>query len=339
VIAFRDLRRETRELEPELRIALDEVLAESRFIGGESVGEFEREFARFCGAKHAVGVGSGTGALAIALGAAGIGAGDEVITAANTCPPTVVGIAASGATPVLADVDPRTLTLDPDAARAAIGPRTRAIVPVHLYGRRAALQPLADHGFRMIEDAAQAHGAALVADVAAFSFYPTKNLGALGDAGAVVTSDDHAAEQARRLRDEHAGQNRLDTLQAALLRVKLSHLERWNARRRELAARYDAGLRGGPVELLAPSDDHVHHLYVVRTRERTALRARLLERGVETLVHYSHAVHQHPQWAHLDRPGALDESERAVAEVLSLPLYPQLTDAEADAVIEAILTP
>jgi dTDP-4-amino-4,6-dideoxygalactose transaminase len=339
VIAFRDLRRETLELEPELRAAIGEVLAESRFIGGETVSEFEREFARFCGAKHAVGVGSGTGAIAIALGAAGVGTGDEVITAANTCLPTVVGIAASGATPVLADVDPRTLTLDPDSARAAIGRRTRAIVPVHLYGRRAVLEPLRDRGLRVIEDAAQAHGAALVADVAAFSFYPTKNLGALGDAGAVVTSDDDAAQRARSLRHEHAGQNRLDTLQAALLRVKLSRLKRWNARRRELAARYDAALRDGPVELLAPSERHVYHLYVVRSRQRDALRARLRERGVETLVHYPLAVHQHPAWAHLDRPGKLDESERAATEILSLPLYPQLTDAEADAVIESILTP
>jgi dTDP-4-amino-4,6-dideoxygalactose transaminase len=339
VIAFRDLRRETLELEVELRIAVDEVFTESRFIGGETVTAFEREFAQFCGATHAVGVGSGTGAIAIALSAAGIGAGDEVITAANTCLPTVVGIAASGATPVLADVDPCTLTLDPDSARAAIGRRTRAIVPVHLYGRRAALEPLRDQGLRLIEDAAQAHGAALIADVAAFSFYPTKNLGAFGDAGAVVTSDDDAAQRARTLRDEHAGQNRLDTIQAALLRVKLSQLERWNARRRELAARYDIALRDGPVEVLAHSDHHVHHLYVIRSRERDKLRARLLERGVETLVHYPLAVHQHPAWARLDRPGALDESERAAAEVLSLPLYPQLTDAEADAVIEAILTP
>ena len=339
MIAFRDLRRETLELETDLRAAIGEVLAESRFIGGEMVAEFEREFARFCGATQAVGVGSGTGAIAIALRAAGVGPGDEVITAANTCLPTVVGIAATGATPVLADVDARTLTLDPDAARRAIGRRTRAIVPVHLYGRRATLEPLRDQGLRVIEDAAQAHGAALVADVAAFSFYPTKNLGALGDAGAVVTSDDDVAEHARGLRDEHAGQNRLDTLQAAVLRVKLSHLERWNSRRRQLAARYDAALRDGPVEVLEPSDHHVYHLYVVRSQKRDALRARLLERGVETLVHYPLAVHQNPAWTQLDHPGALDESERAAAEVLSLPLYPQLTDAEADAVIEAIITP
>jgi dTDP-4-amino-4,6-dideoxygalactose transaminase len=336
VIPFRDLGRETRELEPELRRAIDDVLRESRFVGGERIARFERDFAAFCGARHAIGVGSGTTAIAIALAAAGIGAGDEVVTAANTCVATVVGIAAAGAAPVLADVDPATLTLDPEAARAAVGSRTRAIVPVHLYGRRADDSLLRVDGLRVVEDAAQAHGAAVVADVAAFSFYPTKNLGALGDAGAVVTSDDDTAERARSLRDDRSGQSRLDTLQAALLSVKLGHVERWNALRRELAARYDEGLRGGPVELLASVGHHVHHLYVVRSRDRDGLRARLRARGVETAVHYSQPIHRLPGWTQLDRPGALRESERAAAEVLSLPLYPQLTEAEADAVIEAV---
>jgi len=337
VIAFRELRRETLELEDSLREAVDGVLEESRFVGGEAIVSFERDFAEFCGVSHGIGVSSGADAITIALLAAGVGPGDEVITAANTCVPTVIGIAASGATPVLADVDPHTLTLDPDAVQDAVGPRTRAIVPVHLYGRRADVEPLLGHGLRVIEDAAQAHGAAVVADVAAFSFYPTKNLGAFGDAGAVVTSDAGTAERARRLREARAGQSRLDTIQAAVLAVKLPHLARWNARRGALAARYDAALRDAPVELLAPAEHHAHHLYVVRSRERGALRARLLERGVETLVHYPLAVHQQPAWAGLDRPGRLVESERAAAEVLSLPLYPQLTDAEVDAVIDAVL--
>jgi dTDP-4-amino-4,6-dideoxygalactose transaminase len=336
VIAFRDLKRETRELETELRRAIDDVLSESRFVGGLGVAQFERDFADYCGVRHAIGVGSGTAAIAIGLGAAGIGGGDEVVTAANTCVATVIGIAASGATPVLADVDPRKLTLDPQAVREAVGPRTRAIVPVHLYGRRADESLLRIDGLRVVEDAAQAHGTAVAADVAAFSFYPTKNLGALGDAGAVLTSDDNVAERARRLRDDRSGQSRLDTLQAAVLLVKLAHLERWNARRHELAARYDDGLRDAPVELLAPSEEHVHHLYVVRSPDRDGLRVRLLERGVETAVHYSRPVHRLPGWLQLDRPGALIESERAADEVLSLPLYPQLTDAEADAVIEAV---
>jgi dTDP-3-amino-3,4,6-trideoxy-alpha-D-glucose transaminase len=349
-IAFRDLRRETAELQVELRATVDEVLAESRFVGGDAVASFESEFAEYCGAAHAVGVGSGTDAIAIALRSAGIGAGDEVITAANTCVPTVAGIVLAGATPVLADIDPRTFTLDPDSAAEAVGPRTRALVPVHLYGRRADMQPLLElareHGLRVIEDAAQAHGAAMVADVAAFSFYPTKNLGALGDAGAVVTSDTAVAAKARELREygrhgdgrsyERSGQSRLDTIQAALLLAKLPLVDGWNARRSELAGRYTEALGDGPVEV-PTGVHHVYHLYVVRSPERDALRNRLRSRGVETLVHYPLAVHQHPAWSDLARPGALGESERAAREVLSLPLYPQLTDDEAGRVIEAVL--
>jgi dTDP-3-amino-3,4,6-trideoxy-alpha-D-glucose transaminase len=349
-IAFRDLHRETAGLQVELRATVDEVLAEGRFVGGDAVASFESAFAEYCGAAHAVGVGSGTDAIAIALRAAGIGAGDEVITAANTCVPTVAGIVLAGATPVLADIDPRTFTLDPESAAEAVGPRTRALVPVHLYGRRADMRPLLelarDHGLRVVEDAAQAHGAAMVADVAAFSFYPTKNLGALGDAGAVVTSDAAVAARARELREygrrgdgrsfERSGQSRLDTIQAALLLAKLPLLDGWNARRIELAGRYTEAFRSGLVEV--PSGGHhVYHLYVVRSPQRDGLGDRLRSRGVETLVHYPLAVHQHPAWSDLARPGALGESERAAREVLSLPLYPQLTDDEAGRVIEAVL--
>jgi dTDP-4-amino-4,6-dideoxygalactose transaminase len=190
---------------------------------------------------------------------------------------------------------------------------------------------------RVVEDAAQAHGSAAVAEVAAFSFYPTKNLGALGDAGAVVTPDAGVADRARRLRAERSGLSRLDTMQAAALRAKLPQLARWSDRRREIAGRYDDALRDSPVELLSVSEHNAHHLYVVRSRERDALRTRLLERGVETLVHYPLAVHQHPGWRHLDRPGRLAESERAAREVVSLPLYPQLTDDEVGRVIDAVL--
>ncbi|MDX6485434.1 MAG: hypothetical protein QOF43_587, partial [Gaiellaceae bacterium] len=204
MIRFRDLRRETVEVAAAVTAALDEVLEESRFVGGESVPAFESEFAAFCGSAHAVGVSSGTDAITVALLAVGIGPGDEVITAANTCVPTVLGIVASGATPVLADVSPATLTLDPESVVSAVGPRTRAIVPVHLYGRRAELEPFLDLQLRVVEDAAQAHGSAAVAEVAAFSFYPTKNLGALGDAGAVVTPDAGVADRARRLRAERS---------------------------------------------------------------------------------------------------------------------------------------
>ncbi|MEP6812166.1 MAG: DegT/DnrJ/EryC1/StrS family aminotransferase [Actinomycetota bacterium] len=344
-VPFLDLRRETEELRSELRAALEATLDESRFVHGEAVAAFERGFAEFCGARHCVGVGSGTDALAIALRAAGVGPGDEVITAANTCIPTVAGISASGATPVLADVDRHSLTLDASSVADAISPRTRALMPVHLYGRRVELGPLVtlahENGLRIVEDAAQAHGVVDVVDVAAFSFYPTKNLGALGDAGAIVTSDADTAERARLLREygggtERAGQSRLDTVQAAVLSVKLSHVPRWNARRRELAAHYSDALGGTPLGL-PPEGPQAHHLYVVRSGERDALRRRLSERGVETLVHYDRAVHHHSAWAELARPG-LDESERAAAEVLSLPLYPQLTDDEAETVIEAVLS-
>jgi dTDP-4-amino-4,6-dideoxygalactose transaminase len=351
-IPFRDLRREVDEIGDRIEQAVNETLAAAQYIGGPAVEAFEQEFARACGAGFGVGVASGTDAIAIALRALGVGPGDEVITAANTCVPTVAGIALAGAVPVLADVDPRTLTLDPESARAAVGPRTRALVPVHLYGRSAEMRPLVElareHGLFVVEDAAQAHGLApdVRGDAAAFSFYPTKNLGALGDAGAVVTSDAAVAERARELRNygfrdgaatARSGQSRLDTLQAAILLAKLPLLERWNERRRALAERYTDALRDGPVDLPCPGA-HVYHLYVVRSRERDALRERLRARGIETLVHYPLPIHAHPAWSDLHRAGPLHESERAAAEVLSLPLYPQLRDDEAEAVVEAVLT-
>ncbi len=349
-VPFRDLRREAREVESVVRAAFDAVLAGGRFIGGEPVADFERAFAAVCGAEHAIGVGSGTEAIAVGLRALGVGPGDEVVTAANTCVPTVAGIALTGATPVLADVDPHTLTLSPESAAAALTPRTRALVPVHLYGRRAPMAELMalarDRGLVVLEDAAQGHGLRLTGDAAAFSFYPTKNLGALGDAGAVVTSDADVADVARRLRQYgqtpdriahlRAGQSRLDTLQAAVLLAKLPSLAQWNARRRALAEQYTQALADAPVTLLNESGEHVHHLFVVRSSGRDALRDALRRAGVETLVHYPLAVHHHPAWRELGRPGALDESERAAAEVVSLPLYPQLTDEEADAVISAL---
>jgi dTDP-4-amino-4,6-dideoxygalactose transaminase len=349
-IAFHDLRRETQELEAEMRAAIDGVLAAGRYIGGGPVTAFERAFAEACSARYAVGVGSGTAAVPIGLQALGVGPGDEVISAANTCVPTVAGIAAAGATPVLADVDPRTLTLSPDSVVAAITPRTRALVPVHLYGRLAPMEellPLArGHGLIVLEDAAQGHGLPVTGDAAAFSFYPTKNLGALGDGGAIVTSDPAVAELAAKLREYgqtadrishiQASQSRLDTLQAAVLLAKLPHLPRWNERRRALAQRYERGLADGSVTLLDEAGEHVHHLFVVRSNARDELREKLRRSGIEALVHYPLAVHQHPAWCELDRPGALSESEHAAAEVISLPLYPQLADDEVDAVIAAV---
>jgi dTDP-3-amino-3,4,6-trideoxy-alpha-D-glucose transaminase len=357
-VPFLDLRRETEELRDELDAAYGRVLSAGVFLGGAEVAAFEEELAAWCGARHAVAVDSGTDALELALRAVGVEPGDEVITAANTCVPTVAAIVAAGATPVLADVDPVTYTLDPESAAAVCGPRTRALVPVHLYGHCAELGPLLElargRGLAVVDDAAQAHGAQLgerrvgaLCDATAFSFYPTKNLGALGDGGAVTTDDAGLAERVRRLRSygeaerytsvEWGRSSRLDALQAAVLRVKLPRLEGWNERRRALAERYglllaDSGL-GLPVE--APGTRHAWHLYVVRSQERERLREELGARGVQTLVHYPRALHQHPAYAALAHSG-LARSEELAREVLSLPLYPQLEDAELDRVCAAI---
>jgi dTDP-4-amino-4,6-dideoxygalactose transaminase len=358
-VPFLDLSRQTRALAPELATAIGATLEESRFVLGEAVERFEEAFAGFCGAEHAVGVASGADAIAVALRAVGVEPGAEVVTAANTCLPTIVGIERAGAKPVLADVDPVTLTLDPAAAEAAITPRTAALLPVHLYGQCADMRGLRDvagrNGLKLVEDAAHAHGAEVagqragaLGDAAAFSFYPTKNLGALGDGGAVVTRDAGIADAVRRARRyvgdasrtlaTVAGSSRLDTLQAAVLAAKLVHLEAWTARRRALAAAYrerlaDKELRL-PVEALGRR--HVYHLFVVRTRERDALRAQLVEHGIETLVHYPKPVHASSGYEDLAPLGSLPESEAAAAEVVSLPLYPELTGSELDAVVDAL---
>lgn len=333
---------------------LAEVLDGGRFVLGATVEAFEHAFAQACGASHAVGVASGTDALTLALQAVGVRAGDEVITVANTCVPTVAAIEQAGAVPVLVDADPLSHTLDPGELADATGERTRAIVPVHLYGRCAAMEPIAafarERGLAVVGDAAQAHGteAGRLGDAAAFSFYPTKNLGAFGDAGAVVTNDSDVAERVRLLRSYGererydsvlAGTNsRLDTVQAAVLLVKLARLETWNERRRALAARYRGGLSGLPLALPDdPADGmHAYHLFVVRVPERATFRAQLADAGVETLVHYPRAVHEHSAYTHLARHGRLETSEQLAREVVSLPLYPELTDGEVDAVIDAV---
>ena len=303
---------------------------------------------------------SGTDALAIALEAVGVEPGDEVVTVANTCVPTVAAIEAAGAVPVLVDVEPGTLTLDPTKLEEACTPRTRAIVPVHLYGQCADMDPIVqlarERDLRLVEDAAQAHGARYrdrragsFGDAAAFSFYPTKNLGALGDAGAIVTDDDDVVKRARLIRNygererylsvARGRNSRLDTLQAAVLLAKLPFLEDWTARRRALADRYlgalgDSGL-GLPVE--ASERAHAYHLFVVRTPEREQLREVLARDGIGTLVHYPRPIHGHPAYEQLGHGRDLAESEAACREVLSLPLYPELTEAEVDAVSAAIL--
>jgi dTDP-4-amino-4,6-dideoxygalactose transaminase len=360
-VPFLDLARQSTALRDELDDAFASVLARGRFIDGPAVERFEREFAAYCGVDHAVGVNSGTDAIALCLRALGVGAGDEVITAANTCVATITGIVASGATPVLADVDEATRTLDPVSAEAAITERTRALVPVHLYGQCAELEPLLElarsRDLKLVEDAAQAHGAeyegarpGVLGDAAAYSFYPTKNLGALGDAGAVVTRDAELAGRVRVLRShgEHADvrgvavtpgvNSRLDEVQAEVLVRKLARLDEWNARRRALAAYYREQLADANVGLPAEAPGCVHawHLFVVLADDREAFRERLRAHGVETLVHYPLPIHRQSAYAQLDGRVPLSVSERLCERVVSLPLYPELTDAEAEQVVGAV---
>ncbi|MBM4436656.1 MAG: DegT/DnrJ/EryC1/StrS family aminotransferase [Actinobacteria bacterium] len=343
-------------LAADVQAAIDQVFATNWFILGEQVRQFEIEFAAYCGAAYAVGVGNGTDAIELALRAVGVGPGDEVITVGLTAPFTALPILALQATPVLVDVDPATLLLNAAALEAAIGPRTRAILPVNLYGRPcdlAAITAVArGRGLPVVTDCAQAHGAAIdgrralaLGDIAAFSFYPTKNLGAYGDAGAVVTDRADLADAVRRLRNggmaeqyraDVPGRNsRLDELQAAVLRVKLPRLDGWNVRRRTIAARYARELRG-----IAPPPDvpgHVYHLYVVRAPARDALAARLAEQGIGTKVHYPWPVHLQPAFIGRCRvPLPLTHTEQACREILSLPIYPELTDEQVDAVVAAV---
>ncbi len=355
-VPFLDLSRHIAVLRPELDAAIAEVLDAGRFIGGEPVERFEREFADWVGTRHVVGVASGTDAIEIALRAVGVGTGDEVITVANTCVPTIAGIEGAGATPVLVDADPTTMTIDPESLEAAVTEGTAAIVPVHLYGRcadmDAVLAVAAEHGLKVVEDCAQAHGATwrgrpagTLGDAGAFSFYPTKNVGALGDAGAVVTGDAEVAAEAAALRrygeyercdSTRRGTNsRLDTLQAALLSVKLRHADAWRERRREIAARYTEVLAETPLALPADPDGgiHAYHLYVVAVPERDRFRAKLADAGVATHVHYPRAVHDQPLYRDIGRAGSLAVSERLADSVVSLPLFPELTHEEVEAVI------
>jgi len=360
-VRFLDLRRDLAARRADVDAALARVLDSGTFVLGPEVEAFEDEFASYCGAAHAIGVASGTDAIAIALRAAGVAPGDEVITAANTCVPTIAGIEAAGATPVLADADLDTQTLNAESAAAAVGTRTAAIVAVHLYGRPADMGALGEvarrHGLLRVEDAAQAHGATVsgqrtgtLGDVAAFSFYPTKNLGALGDAGAVVTNDAAVAERARRLRVYgeqeryrsvlHGWNSRLDPVHACVLRLRLPDLDTANRRRAGLARRYTSLLGGlGALALPPETPDgaHVYHLFVVRLADRDAVRAILARRGVETLVHYPSAIHQQPAYVDIARsPTGLDASETLCREVLSLPLYPAMPEGDVDAVAAAL---
>jgi len=344
----------------EIDAAIRRVLETGRYVLGAEVAAFEDEFARYVGVAHGVGVGSGTEALHLALRACAVGPGDEVITVSHTAVATVAAIELAGATPVFVDIDPATFTLDPARLEAAISARTKAVIPVHLYGLPADLGPILAvarrRGLRVIEDCAQAHGARYrgsvvgsFGDIGAFSFYPTKNLGAIGDGGLIVTADAGLAERARLLREygwaeryvSHiAGWNsRLDELQAAVLRVKLRYLDRDNAARSRIAALYRELLGGSDLTLPVERGDarHAYHLFVVRSARRDALLAHLEEQGVRALVHYPVPIHLQP--AYRDRlrgSEALLASEAAAREVLSLPMYPELAESDVRLVVGAV---
>lgn len=381
-VPFNDLKPGYLAYKAEIDAAVARALASGWYILGEETAAFESEFAAFCGAAGCVGVNSGTDALALALRALGIGAGDEVITVAHTAVATVAAIVMAGATPVLADIDPLTFTLSPATFEAAITPRTRAVIPVHLYGQPAdmdaILQIARAHNLRVVEDCAQAHGAlykgkpvGALGDVGTFSFYPTKNLGAMGDGGAIVSRDPALLERARLLREygwtpaaryvsQIEGVNsRLDELQAAILRVRLRHLPAENAARARIAARYTELLSPASPHLVAPTPTHlradapdhqstpspdhqtthVWHLYVVRVPQRDRVRALLAQRGVGTGIHYPVPVHLQPAYAHdvVRISGSLAESERAAASILSLPMHPYLSDDAVEYVAETLL--
>jgi dTDP-3-amino-3,4,6-trideoxy-alpha-D-glucose transaminase len=360
VVPFVGLARQHAALGRELREAFERVVASDGFILGPDVAAFEREFAHYCGARECVGVASGTAALALALTAAGIGPGDEVVVPAHTFIASALGVIHAGATPVFCDVQHDTGLIDPRAIEAVLGPRTAAVIAVHLYGQACDMDAIGAlarrHGLFVLEDAAQAHGASCdgrpvgsLGDAAAFSFYPSKNLGALGDGGAVCTSDSALAESVRQLRDlgqrrkgEHVvvGYNaRLDGLQAALLRVKLAHLDDWNAARRAHAARLREGL---PPELVALGERAqtpcVYHLFPVRHVARDRLAELLRADGVSVGLHYTPAVHRHLALAGLpavSRPVELPESDGWAREELSLPMFAELHEDELQRTIAA----
>ncbi len=362
MVPFNDLRHRYDPYRAQYSAAAERVFNRAWYILGPELEAFEAAFAEYHGGGHSVGVANGTDAIELALRAAGIGAGDEVITVAHTAVATVCAVMRTGATAVLVDIDPQTYTIDPAAVKAAITPRTRAVVAVHLYGHPADMPRLVEvcraANVLIVEDCAQAHGARLAGrkvgtfgDLAAFSFYPTKNLGAFGDGGAVYTGDASLADRVRRLRnygqtdryfhaDPGGFNSRLDELQAAFLQIGLARLDADNAARRRIASAYLTGLRGVGVPATVQygrAVEHVYHLFVVRHPHRDRLRAQLEKFGVGTLVHYPIPVHLQPAYQCLGlRAGDLPVTEQAAKEVLSLPMSAGLTDDQARFVVERV---
>lgn len=360
MIPFVDLKAQYHSIKPEIDAAVLRVLESTQFILGKEVAAFEEAFAAYCHAKYAIGVNSGTSALHLALLAAGVGPGDEVITVPHTFVATVAAIWYTGARPVFVDIDPISYTMDVRRIEAAITERTKVILPVHLYGQPADLDPILEigkrHGLIVIEDACQAHGSEYkgrrigsIGDLTCFSFYPGKNLGAYGEGGAVTTNNPDYNRTIRMLRDWGAERKyhhdlkgfnyRMEGMQGAILGVKLRYLEQWTEARRAHAAQYDTLLRGSDVETPAvmPHSRHVYHIYGVRTPRRDALQQRLTALGIQTGLHYPIPVHLLRAYADLGYTrGDFPHSERAAAEVLSLPMYAELSDAQIEEVSAAI---
>jgi dTDP-4-amino-4,6-dideoxygalactose transaminase len=358
-VPFVDLRAQFAGLRDEIVPRVQRVMEDASFILGPDVGRFEENFARYVGAPHCIGVESGTAALQLALQALDVGPGDQVIIPANTYIASAIAVSAIGAEPVLVECDENYL-IDASRLESALTQRTKAVMPVHLYGQLTPMQPISDfarrHGLRVIEDACQAHGATHAGkaagsfgDVGCFSFYPGKNLGAYGDAGAIVTGDAALADTLVLLRDfgqrkkyEHlvkAGNCRLDSIQAAVLDVKLRHLDRWNDARRRNAVRYDAKLSEigiAPAPRIT-DEGHVYHLYVIEVENRSHVQGVLAERGIATGIHYPVPIHLQPAYADLGLArGAFPRTERAAERILSLPMFPELTEEQIDLVVGAI---
>jgi dTDP-4-amino-4,6-dideoxygalactose transaminase len=348
-VPYLDLKAQYRSIKPEIDAAIARVLESCQFVLGDEVAAFEQEFAAYSGTSECIALNSGTSALHLALLAAGIGPGDEVITVPFTFVASIAAILYSGARPVLVDIDPRSFTMDPAAIEAAITPRTKAILPVHLYGQPADMDPIMEvarrHGLIVIEDAAQAHGAKYkgravgsIGDMACFSFYPGKNLGAYGEGGAVTTSNPEYARTVRLLRNwgedrkyHHVlrGYNyRMEGFQGAVLRVKLRHLEKWTEARRAVVEQYNELLANSGVETPKemPWARHVFHVYTLRAEDRDGLQSALTAEGIQTGIHYPVPAHLQPAYSDLGYgPGAFPHSEEAARQVLSLPLYPELS--------------
>jgi dTDP-4-amino-4,6-dideoxygalactose transaminase len=356
-----DLRIQYEPLREEILSGIEKVFESMHLFLGENVQSLEKEFAQFCGVKHAIGISDGTAALNIILRAMDIGAGDEVITTTHTFIATAEAIVLAGAKPVFVDIDPNTYLMDVSQVEARINANTKAILPVHLYGQTVDMDPLNElavkYGLRVVEDACQAHGALYkgskagsLGDAAAFSFYYSKNLGAYGEGGMITTSDDKIARKARMIRDHGSERRyyhdligfnaRLDEIQAVILRAKLPHLEEWTERRRQHSARYSELLKGSPVvaPVQLPDNRHVYHLYVIRSPNRDTLQTFLKEKGIGTGIHYPVPVHLQNSMSYLGyKAGNFPVTEQVVGQILSLPLYAELTDEQIDNVVKGIM--